>query len=72
MAKGKHETAPEMPITGPIPEAGRIFFGAGKEASYRLARKGIIPTIETGTRNKLALMRVLQQRLTRDPETDKA
>src|SRR5215813_6055420 len=27
-----------LPVTGSIPEAGALFFGAGKEKSYRLAK----------------------------------
>jgi hypothetical protein len=69
MAKGKSE-APELPITGSIPEAGKRFFGVNREAAYRLARAGVIPTVDTGTRNKRALLHVLQRRLMTDPQSD--
>jgi hypothetical protein len=68
MAKTKNEAPPEvLPVTSSIPWCGKKFFEAGKQASYRLARNGVIPTIDTGTRNKRALPRVLQQRLVTDP-----
>jgi hypothetical protein len=71
MATNKSKPAPEvLPITGSIPEAGRLFFGVGRESAYRLARAGVIPTIETGSRNKVALLHVLRQRLTQDPQND--
>jgi hypothetical protein len=70
MSKSKPVTASELPITGSIPEAGKLFFGVNKEAAYRLARAGIIPTVETGSRNKRALLHVLQRRLTTDPQND--
>jgi hypothetical protein len=70
MTKGKSNPAPEVPITGSIPQAGRVFFNVGSQAAYRLARQGIIPTVDIGTRNKRALMQVLQRRLTTDPQND--
>jgi hypothetical protein len=66
------ETSETIPITGSIPEAGRIFFGVSREASYRLAQKGIIPTLNTGSRNKVALMRKLARQLGADPQDDSA
>jgi hypothetical protein len=72
MTKVKQTTAvpsiDELPATMPIPECGALFFGASLPASYRLARSGVIPTIETGSRNKRALPRVLAKRLGRDPQ----
>ena len=44
-----------LPPTGTIPEAGRIFFDAGRERSYRLARQGLIVTRNAGPRGKIAL-----------------
>lgn len=29
-----------------VPEAGRIYYGLGRNASYEAARRGLIPTIE--------------------------
>jgi hypothetical protein len=69
MAKGKTIPALEdLPHSSSVPWCGRVFFGKGKEASYRLAKKGVIPTIPTGTRNMMALPRVLHRRLTTDPQ----
>jgi hypothetical protein len=31
-----------------VPEAGRIYFGIGKNLAYELARGGAIPTIKVG------------------------
>jgi hypothetical protein len=45
-----------LPATDTVPNAGRIFYGAGREKSYRLARAGAIVTLETGSRSKVALM----------------
>jgi hypothetical protein len=56
-----------LPATGTIPEAGKIFFNAGREKSYRLAKSGAIPVLETGTRGKTALLHVLARRLGIDP-----
>jgi hypothetical protein len=68
--KGESEGLPEpLPPTASIPACGFHFFGAGPEKSYRLARSGVIPTLATGARNKLALPRVLAQRLERDPKS---
>jgi len=46
-----------------IPVAGRVFLDLGRNASYEAARRGIIPTIDTGTRNKQAIVAPLAQRL---------
>jgi hypothetical protein len=76
MAKAKQSTTAvpdidELPPTMPIPECGALFFGASGPASYRLARSGVIPTVETGSRNKRALPRVLARRLGVDPNNPK-
>ena len=31
-----------------VPEAGKVYFGLGKNASYEAARRGDIPTIPVG------------------------
>jgi hypothetical protein len=67
MAKPKTSIPSPLPATGTIPEAGKIFFNAGRERSYRLAKSGAIPVLETGTRGKLALLHVLARRLGIDP-----
>jgi hypothetical protein len=57
-----------LPLTAPVPVAGWHFFKANRAKSYRLKRAGVIPTIKTGPRNELALMRVLARRLNNDPQ----
>ena len=56
-----------LPVTGSIPEAGALFFGAGKEKSYRLAKARAIVTLETGPRSKLALLHATARKLGLDP-----
>lgn len=56
-----------LPATDTIPAAGALFFGAGKEKSYRLAKAGAIVTMETGTRSRVALMHVTARKLGLDP-----
>ena len=36
------------PKTLTVPEAGRTYFGIGRNASYEAARRGDIPTIRIG------------------------
>src|SRR5262245_31706527 len=38
----------EQPKTLPVPEAGRRYFGLGRNASYAAAKRGDIPTIRMG------------------------
>jgi hypothetical protein len=57
-----------LPYVAAVPQAGWHFFQVEPGASWDLARKGVIPTIATGTRNKQALPRVLAARLERDPK----
>ncbi len=40
--------ANESPKTLTVPEAGRKYFDLGREASYRAAQRGEIPTIKVG------------------------
>jgi len=40
------------PLLMTVPEAGRKYFGLGKNASYDAARQGIIPTIKTGKKRQ--------------------
>ena len=37
-----------MPLTIPVPEAGRKYFGLSRNASYAAAARGDIPTIKVG------------------------
>jgi hypothetical protein len=52
-----------MPPTGSIPEAGRMFFNAGRERSYRLARAGAIVTMKIGSKNMVALLHATAKKL---------
>ena len=36
------------PKTMTIPEAGRVYLGVGRDASYQAARKGLIPFMWVG------------------------
>jgi hypothetical protein len=56
-----------LPVTAPIPVAGRLFFAASRERSYRLARQGAIVTLETGPRSKIALLHATARLLGIDP-----
>jgi hypothetical protein len=38
----------EMPLTLSVPEAGRKYFGLGRNASYSAAERGDIPTVRIG------------------------
>jgi hypothetical protein len=52
-----------------VPEAGRIYFELGRNASYAAAARGEIPTLKVGSRLRvpvLALERMLET--TRSPE----
>jgi len=63
----QNELPEPLPATCSVPAAGWHFFRVDAPAAYRLARKGIIPTIKTGSRNVKALPRVLAARLEQDP-----
>jgi hypothetical protein len=58
-----------LPITGSIPEAGWLFFRAGKEKSYRLAKARAIVTLDVGPRSKVALMHATARLLGLDPNS---
>lgn len=38
----------ETPKTLTVPEAGRLYFSLGRNASYEAARRGDIPTLRIG------------------------
>jgi len=44
------------PPVAPIPDIGLTLFSVDWQTAYDFARKGIIETIERGTRGKLGLM----------------
>lgn len=48
--------------TIPIPDAGAVFFGIGRNAAYEAARRGEIPTVEIGGR-KLAVVSAIAAKL---------
>jgi hypothetical protein len=52
-----------LPATASIPFAGRVFYGAGKEKSYRLAKAGAIETLSIGKKLKVALMHATARKL---------
>ena len=44
----QHKDPPEGRKTLAVPEAGRLYFGLGRNASYEAARRGDLPTIKIG------------------------
>jgi hypothetical protein len=58
----KKSITEELPWTQSVPECGRQFLGLGRDASYKAARAGLIPTIAAG-RKLRALPRILAARL---------
>jgi hypothetical protein len=40
--------AKDSPLTIPVPEAGRKYFGLSRNGSYDAAKRGEIPTIKIG------------------------
>lgn len=57
-----------LPSTGTIPDAGKMFFDASRDQSYRLARAGAIVTLSTGLRSKIALLHATARKLGIDPQ----
>jgi len=51
-----------LPRTISVPEAGRLYFGLGRNGSYAAARRGDIPTIRLGRRLR-ALVEPLEEKL---------
>ena len=41
-----------------VPEAGRRYFGIGKNASYRAAERGDIPTLKIGSLLRVPVIRL--------------
>jgi hypothetical protein len=66
LAQGMALPSP-LPVTGTVPQAGKLFFNAGRGKSYRLARQKIIPTLDNGLRGKIALLHVLARQCGVDP-----
>jgi hypothetical protein len=63
----KKTTVDEPPFTESVPALGKRLLGLGRQASYEAARTGVIPTIKVG-RKLRGLTRVMEERLTRDPQ----
>jgi hypothetical protein len=55
------------PPTAPIPDIGLTLFEVDWQKSYDFARRGIIETIETGTRGKLGLVHKTCAKIGVDP-----
>jgi hypothetical protein len=54
----------DMPKTLSVPEAGRRYFGIGKNASYAAAARGDMPVIKIGRRRRvpiIAMERLMEQ-----------
>jgi len=70
MSKTKNASATlpkPLPATGSVPFAGKVFYGAGREKSYRLAKAGAIITLDIGKRSKVALLHATARKLGLDP-----
>lgn len=55
---------PDESKTMPVPKAGRLYFGLGRDASYQAARRGQIPCIRIGGKIRAvipAIERMLEQ-----------
>ena len=63
------KTKPDPTKTMDVPEAGRIYFGLGKNASYEAAHRGDIPTIKIGGRYR-AVVPAIERMLSRAGEHD--
>jgi hypothetical protein len=53
-----------IPKTMSVPEAGRIYYGVGRDASYQAAKKGLIPFIWVGKFMRVpivAMERIMEQ-----------
>ena len=56
---------PSPPKTLRVPEAGKLYFGIGRNASYAAAARGEIPTIQIG--HRLLVPVVLMEEMLRHP-----
>ena len=50
-------------LTMSIPEAGRKFFGLGRNGSYTAVKLGLIPTVKAGKRLRRVPVRVMERRM---------
>ncbi len=58
-----------QPKTISVPEAGRIFYGIGRDASYQAAARGDIPVIRIGRLLRVPVV-AMQRKLDRVGEAD--
>ena len=62
---GSLRGAPDTkPLTMSVPEAGRVYLGVGRDASYQAAKRGLIPFIQVGQRMRVpvaAMERLLER-----------
>jgi hypothetical protein len=47
-----------FPLTISVPEAGKQYFGIGRNAAYRAAERGDIPTIRVGKLLRVPVVRL--------------
>ena len=50
----------EQPKTLPVPVAGRMYFGLGRNASYKAVKRGEIPVIKIGSRLRVPVVALEQ------------
>ena len=62
---------PTSPLTIPVPEAGKRYFGLSRGASYAAAERGDIPTVRIGRLLKVPV-RALEQMLDKASSTQAA
>jgi hypothetical protein len=48
MSKQEPVMSEQEPYTMSVPEAGKVFFDLGRNASYEAAKRGEIPTLKFG------------------------
>ena len=57
----------EHPKTLSVPDAGRIYFGLGRNASYDAAHRGDIPVIKIGRLLRVPLVRLERMLENKEP-----
>jgi len=67
---GRDRRGYEEPLTLSVPEAGRRYFGLSKNAAYRAAARGEIPTIKLGNLLKVPV-RLLEAMLDGESRTQR-
>jgi hypothetical protein len=64
--------AEEQPKTLSVPEAGKLYFGLSRNASYHAANRGDIPTIKIGPKLMRVPVRALELMLDKAGESQAA